>query len=118
MYKFIIDTQLPPVLAKHIRTKNYNAIHTTYYEKGHLLSDNKITEIAIAENLVIITKDNDFLDNYLLNGSPPKVILLQVGNISNKELIKLVDDSFEKIIKYLNAEIELLILNKNQLIIF
>jgi predicted nuclease of predicted toxin-antitoxin system len=118
MHKFIIDTQLPPKLARHLCKKNFESIHTTYFKNGHLLSDKQIIEIAIKQEWIVITKDNDFLDNYLLKGSPPKVLLLQIGNVVNRDLLFLLDQSFDKIIEYYNAGIDLLILNKNQLIIF
>ena len=31
MLKFIIDTQLPPKLAKYLRDKDLHTVHTTYY---------------------------------------------------------------------------------------
>jgi predicted nuclease of predicted toxin-antitoxin system len=91
MLRFIIDTQLPPKLAKFLRDKGFPTIHTTYFPNGHLLDDKGIIEIAVRENRIIITKDSDFLDNFLLNGVPPKVLMLQFGNVSNAELIALFD---------------------------
>ncbi|MCB1160994.1 MAG: DUF5615 family PIN-like protein [Leptospiraceae bacterium] len=41
--------------------------------------------IAKDQDRIIATKDNDFLDNFLVNGAPPKVLFIQLGNISNKE---------------------------------
>jgi predicted nuclease of predicted toxin-antitoxin system len=48
-----------------------------------LLNDKEISKTAIEEGRIIITKDSDFLNSYILKDSPPKVILLQLGNISN-----------------------------------
>ena len=81
MLKFIIDTQLPPKLAKFLNTKGCDAIHTTFFSDGHLLQDKEIREIAVRENRIIITKDSDFFDAYLAQGAPPKVLLFQFGNI-------------------------------------
>ncbi len=50
--KFIVDTQLPPLLAKYLHQKGYDAIHTTHFLDGHLLQDEQITIIAIAESPV------------------------------------------------------------------
>ena len=61
MLKFIIDTQLPPKLAKYLRDKDLPTVHTTYYPNGYLLDDRAIVEIAIRENRIIVTKDSDFL---------------------------------------------------------
>lgn len=85
--RFIIDTQLPPKLAKYLKTKGYDSLHTTHFENGHLLKDHAIIEIAKSENRIVITKDSDFSDYYFLKGAPPKVLLLKFGNISNKNLI-------------------------------
>ena len=99
MFKFIIDTQLPTKLAKFLRDKGFPTIHTTYYPNGHLLDDAAIVEMAIRENRIIVTKDSDFLDNFLLNGVPPKVLMLQFGNIGNAELISLFDSDLTQIIE-------------------
>ena len=99
MFKFIIDTQLPTKLAKFLRDKGFPTVHTTYYPNGHLLDDAAIVEMAIRENRIIITKDSDFLDNFLLNGVPPKVLMLQFGNISNTELISLFNSDLHQIIE-------------------
>ena len=78
MLKFIVDTQLPPRLTLLLASFGYDAIHTFTFKEGHLLSDREIIEIAISENRIIVRKDSDFLDNYLLNGQPPRVLLLPV----------------------------------------
>lgn len=98
MMKFIVDTQLPPRLAHYITSVGYQTVHTTFYENGHLLDDNTIVVIAKEEDRTIITKDSDFLDNYVIHGAPPKVLVLEFGNISNKDLLKLFDDYFNEVI--------------------
>ena len=98
MLTFIIDTQLPPKLAKYLHEKGFPSIHTTYFPHGHLLDDNTIIEIAVRDNRIIVTKDSDFLDNYLLNGVPPKVLMLQFGNISNADLLDLFDHELNQIV--------------------
>ena len=97
MLKFIIDTQLPPKLAKFLRNKGFSAIHTTYFPNGHLLDDKTIVQIAIRDDLIIITKGSDFLDNYLVHGVPPKVLMLQFGNISNADLVALFEGNIDNI---------------------
>lgn len=66
MLKFIIDTQLPPSLALRLNEFGFDAIHTSYFKNGHLISDSGIRTIAIEENRIIITKDSDFFDYYIL----------------------------------------------------
>lgn len=94
MLQFIIDTQLPYTLVKRLKALGADAIHTTYFLDGHLLDDVKIIEIAIKQERIVLTKDSDFQDNFLLKGAPPKVLLLKLGNISNKDLFKIIESVY------------------------
>ncbi len=85
--KFIVDTQLPHRLAKFLSEKGFDTIHTTFFPQGHLLDDNSIRKIAIAENRIIVSKDSDFFDYFLIKGTPPRILLLRFGNMSNNDLI-------------------------------
>ena len=46
-------------------------------------SDTAIWEWARQEGLVLVTKDEDFLDLSVTRGCPPKVVCLAIGNASN-----------------------------------
>lgn len=97
MPSFIIDTQLPPALARWMRNQGCNAVHTTYFSSGHLMADVQIRTIAVQENRIVVTKDNDFFENYLLKGIPPKVLLLQFGNCSNRDLLAQFEAHFDRV---------------------
>ena len=38
---------------------------------------------ALKQGLVLVTKDEDFLDLSVTRGCPPKVVCLAIGNASN-----------------------------------
>ncbi|OFX46075.1 MAG: hypothetical protein A2046_04250 [Bacteroidetes bacterium GWA2_30_7] len=116
--KFIIDTQLPPLLYSVFKRFDCNAIHTTFYPDGHLLKDKQIREIAIIENLIIVTKDEDFIDYYLIKGAPPKILLLDIGNINNKDLVSILVKQMEEIKKSFIDNCELVIIQRNNLIAY
>ncbi|TAF74267.1 MAG: hypothetical protein EAZ53_09845 [Bacteroidetes bacterium] len=116
MLRFIIDTQLPPLLAKYFKEKGFDVLHTTYFPDGHLLSDSQIIEIAVIHNRIIVTKDSDFLDYFLLNGAPPKVLLIQFGNISNKELLANIQLYFNDIHSEFKNGSNLISVNKTTII--
>jgi predicted nuclease of predicted toxin-antitoxin system len=118
MAQFIIDTQLPPKLAGFLRQKGFDAIHTTHFKEGHLLKDKEIIEISIRESRIIITKDKDFLDQYILKGAPPKVLLLETGNMSNRDLFALMDEMLEQIVDLFEMNHNLVILQINNIIAY
>ncbi len=50
------------------------------------------------EQGVVITKDGDFVDMFLLRHQPYKLLLVATGNISNRELDQLFENNLEAIV--------------------
>lgn len=96
--KFIIDANLPFRLAKSLKEKGYDIIHTDDLPDKERIKDNEIKKIAVNQKRIIITKDSDFLDSHLIQGIPSKLLLITTGNIINKALIILFDNHFDRII--------------------
>lgn len=118
MQKFIVDTQLPPVLASFFIRKGYNATHTTDYPKGDLLNDDEIIQIAERENRIIITKDSDFFDKYFLLERSFSTLYLRVGNMKNNDLIDLIQKHLDIIIREFDQGSKLLMLANDQLVAY
>lgn len=100
MIKFIVDAQLPYTLAKMLREKGLDVIHTDDLPNKERTSDNEIRKIAKEENRIVITKDNDFFDSYILSQSPSRLLLISTGNIINKDLFILFENYFDLITGY------------------
>lgn len=64
---------------------------------------------------IIITKDSDFQDNFLLKGAPPKILLLKLGNISNKDLFKVIDSVYNMIEQLFVDGNGMVVLSKNNI---
>ena len=63
-------------------------------------SDAEIRTLSQAENRIVITKDNDFFESYIINKSPSSLLLVSTGNIVNKKLFSLFNKYFDLIIKH------------------
>ena len=100
--KFIIDAQLPIALCYLLKHRGYAAIHTIELPDSNASTDKLITEISVNENRVVITKDNDFLESYLIKAQPKKLLLVRTGNIQNKVLLSLIDSNLNLIIEMLS----------------
>ena len=118
MPKFIVDTQLPPVLATYLRRKGWDALHTLDYPKGQFLTDAEIREIAVNETRIIITKDEDFADYYWAKGSPPRVLLVTVGNMKNNDLIDLFQANLDQILQLFEQSRDLVIFGVSNLVAY
>jgi predicted nuclease of predicted toxin-antitoxin system len=54
--------------------------------RGDRTSDEQITLKADQEHRIVVTKDADFVDAHLLRGHPARLLLISMGNMSNREL--------------------------------
>ena len=119
MFRFIVDTQLPLSLAEFFRRRGLDATHVVDYPSGALTPDDEIISIAIKESRIIISKDIDFFDYFLLKNYPPAILLLQLGNIKNRDLFIFMENHLETICKLFAEDIKRLILiNRHKIVIY
>ncbi len=88
--KFVVDAQLPRRLASQLAAAGHDAVHTLDLPQGNRTPDRDIASIAVSQKRVVVTKDQDFVTQFLLRGAPPKLFLVSTGNISNEALSHLV----------------------------
>ncbi len=115
--KFVIDEQLPQRLAAWLKTKGFDAVHAN--DVPHTAG--KLTDIAICKfadehNLIVITKDEDFWQRYLLMKEPQKLIYITTGNIKNTDLIRLFDLNIQLLLTHIESH-NVIEINQNGLFI-
>ena len=100
--KFLVDAQLPKSLSEFLNYKGYHSIHTLDLPDKNLSQDRYISKFANQENRIVISKDVDFLESFLLKSEPEKLIIVKTGNISNKLLLKIFDDNLNLLIEMIS----------------
>lgn len=98
--EFWIDLNLPPKLANWL-IEGFNVNAKSFKEL--LFTDVPDVEVyklaAKKSNMIIITtKDIDFSNYQNIVGAPPRILYLNIGNISNKDLKLLIEEKFEEIL--------------------
>ena len=101
--KFLVDAQLPFRLVRWLRTQGHDAVHTNELPGGNRIGDAEINAVAIRDGRVVVTKDEDFVDSFLLNREPRKLLLVTTGNIHNAKLERLFQSNLEGIVRELDA---------------
>ena len=114
--KFIVDEQLPASLVRWLETEGHSAIHATSLGTGTKISDLDICQKSMADERVVISKDVDFFNRFLLKNEPWKLLYLTTGNIPNRELLQLFQANFPKILEML-ATADVIELNQQNLLI-
>jgi predicted nuclease of predicted toxin-antitoxin system len=83
---FLVDTQLPPELARWLSSHGHQGTHV--FDIGlQAAGDPVVWEHARKSNAVIISKDEDFVDRWLLSDAPVPLIWIRKGNCSNRALM-------------------------------
>ena len=81
---------MPRRLARELAAAGHDAVHTSDFPAANRTPDKEIVALAVLENRIVVTKDNDFVASFLLHGRPPKLLLISTGNISNDQLSRLL----------------------------
>jgi len=95
--RFLVDAQLPKRLARWLAEAGHDAMHTLDLPLGNRTPDVEIVSIAMREQRVVVTKDDDFVRSFLLSGEPSSLLLIATGNISNLELEKIMRANISRI---------------------
>ena len=83
---FLVDAQLPPALCQWISGQGHHAIHVFDIGLG-ATADLVVWERARQENAIVVSKDEDFVDRWLLSEDPVPLIWIRKGNCSNDALL-------------------------------
>jgi predicted nuclease of predicted toxin-antitoxin system len=66
--------------------------------------DSKIWDHALAQGLVIVSKDTDFRERSYVEGFPPKIVWLDVGNAGTTAIADLLRRERRRIERFENQE--------------
>ncbi len=83
--RFLIDQQLPPVLAEHLRSGGHDAVHVRDLDLS-TAPDGAIWQEAQRDDAVIVSRDADFVPR-VQNPGGARLIWVRVGNCTNAELL-------------------------------
>jgi predicted nuclease of predicted toxin-antitoxin system len=102
--RLLVDAQLPRRLALWLQAAGHDALHTLDLPRGNATTDAELIAFARAENRVVVSKDDDFVQSYWLTNEP-RLLLIATGNIHNLDLEKLIQANLSGIeAAFKNAE--------------
>ncbi len=94
--RFLIDAQLPLKLTQWLRQHGHDSRHTLELPAGNRTTDAEIVACAVTEGRIVVTKDSDFVQTFLLTDQP-RLLLISTGNIENAELESLLRNNLSAI---------------------
>ena len=94
--KFLVDAQLPRRFVDWLTVAGHDALHALDLPLKNHTPDQELIARAVLDGRVVISKDDDFVQSFLITGEP-SLLLISTGNISNADLEKVVCTNFASI---------------------
>lgn len=114
--KFLVDAQLPVRLARVLQSAGCDTIHTKDLPRLNATPDSEINLLSMQESRIVITKDRDFLDSFMINQQPYKLLILTTGNINNNQLIDLFVNNLPHLVEIFE-EHSLIEMNRDTIVV-
>lgn len=97
-----LDCHISPIIAKWMTEELGIDVKSAYKLQLYGLSDFEIyTKAKIKGKVIIISKDSDLEEIITINGTPPKLINLKVGNCDNRILFNLIKQNLQQATRFL-----------------
>lgn len=94
--KFLVDVQLPGTLARWLRGRGYDVIHSLERDWGQL-DDRALWRLAGEEGRIVISKDEDFLILATRPKDTGRLLWLRIGNCRTSDLLTLLNRQWASI---------------------
>lgn len=105
MTEIWIDAQLSPALAAWINRRCEDMTTQSVRAVGlRDASDREIFEAARDAEVIMMSKDSDFLNLLDQHGPPPKVIWVTCGNTSNQRMRKILKKTLSTAVRMLKGD--------------
>ena len=94
--KFWIDAQLPPKLASWLKV-TFKVDAKSLKDLGlRDAEDQEIFSAARNQETVIVTKDSDFIELVTRTGTPPQILWVTCGNVTNRNLKRIFQNALSR----------------------
>ena len=85
----LFDEQLSEALVAAVADLFPGSLHVRLMGKGGA-SDREVWDLARAHDCLLVTRDEDFYRLSVLQGAPPKVIWLRLGNCPTRTIVDIL----------------------------
>lgn len=111
--KFLCDVHISYKVVNFLSKSGFETIHVNQILDKWNTKDRDICKFADSNDLIVITKDSDFRNSFFVDGSPRKLIKVNLGNISTSDLIESISQILTAIEKLSNSSSFLVEIDKN-----
>ena len=85
--RVLLDAQLPVRLIEILSGLGFDVIHTHFLANKNHSTDAELIAVCEKDKRVLVSKDRDFVDSFVVRNKPEKFLWLTTGKISNEKLV-------------------------------
>ncbi len=85
--KLLCDVHISFKLVNYLRSLGYETVHVNQILDKWFTKDDAISSYADENDMIVLTKDIDFRNSFLIKNTPKKLVRIKLGNLSNAILI-------------------------------
>jgi predicted nuclease of predicted toxin-antitoxin system len=102
--KLLVDANISWRLLRTISQHFPDSVHVDSITPEIPLKDLDIWNFALEHNYMILTNDEDFFELSMFKGYPPKLIILRTGNVSTRNLSRVLINHIQEIEQFAESE--------------
>ncbi|MEM1327420.1 MAG: DUF5615 family PIN-like protein [Bacteroidota bacterium] len=116
--KIICDVHVARKVVKYLIQKGVDSVRINDILQGSSTDDQDIVAYADQERYVVMSKDQDFKNTHLIKHQPKQLLKINLGNISTKKLIQILEENFDRIQSAFNYPVCLVEIDNGSIVIY
>ncbi|MFO7825189.1 MAG: DUF5615 family PIN-like protein [Cyclobacterium sp.] len=101
--RLLCDVHISFKLVNYLKSLAFETIHVNQILDKWFTKDEDICSYADENDMIVLTKDIDFRNSFLIRNTPKKLVRIKLGNLSNAILMKVIAE-YLPAIQTLNSE--------------
>ncbi|MEL6534596.1 MAG: DUF5615 family PIN-like protein [Bacteroidota bacterium] len=95
--KFLCDVHIPIRISKRLEDLGYPTTHANRILQKWNTPDEDLARFADENNCILISKDQDFKQSYLVNQTPKRLLKVNTGNLPNQALLEKIESCLSQL---------------------
>lgn len=95
--RFLCDVHITIKLSKYLGKLGHDSEHVNNVLDKWRTSDDRISKYVDENACILISKDQDFKYTHFLKSSPQRLVKVNLGNISNRQLLEIIEKHIDRI---------------------
>ncbi len=104
MMKVLCDVHIAFKIVRFFESNDIEAVHVNDILDGDTSTDQDICAYADEYEYTVISKDSDFKNSHFIENTPARLIKVNLGNLSTRQLISILETHLDWIVELFESK--------------